>query len=487
MNKFYNNLKFANRFISKSRFFFERTTKLKTTLNRFGNVYKNSKWVDFKNQNIKSTFSVQFSNLLVLLTTVSFLFFTSGRYFFELVIFIGTSISELYLLLLDGTSFCWYLALGAVCILLHGYYFVLSNTFFFKNIFFADTSTTFVESNNHLSTLVDTLGRLRTPVDHPSTLHTGGFCNLLQVLYIQQLLTRLYFLDDVFFDSFNKYRLLTLNNSINSFTYPWYLPIFFNNEYVVPSQALHGNQPQGALSLNYKGCCYSASRLRLLNYTALNANNLRLMNSLNYVTIENILSKSLSYGRQLRWLSKNTLLSQEVILNTAKFTQLKKVLGKPILNKHILTNSIWASSRFTEPMLYALGRENAVNGNTLYYGSLDLRMINFLEQSLFWDLKRFQTMHVNTMSLSYAHPVSDALLKSAVEWPHIHNLLFETPSLTYNAATGDELSNTALHILHMDADVLNPFTPSSLLFGSFVNSNLAFGYATPTFYSNLNI
>jgi hypothetical protein len=65
--KYYNNLKYSNRTLAALRIFFERTTKYTTSMSTLGNVYRNSKWSDFKVQNIKFKFQKQSINMLLLL------------------------------------------------------------------------------------------------------------------------------------------------------------------------------------------------------------------------------------------------------------------------------------------------------------------------------------------------------------------------------------------------------------------------------------
>jgi hypothetical protein len=74
--------------IGKLKILFERNNKFKLALSNLGNVFKNSKWSNFKNQNIKESLikSWVFVFLLILLTI---LVFFSNKNFLGLLFFVN--------------------------------------------------------------------------------------------------------------------------------------------------------------------------------------------------------------------------------------------------------------------------------------------------------------------------------------------------------------------------------------------------------------
>ena len=83
-----NNSRLKHSTLGFLKIFFEKNNKFNDTFSNLGNVFKNSKWSDFKTQNIKNNLVTQYFYLwFLIILLISFLFFYKLQFILESFIF----------------------------------------------------------------------------------------------------------------------------------------------------------------------------------------------------------------------------------------------------------------------------------------------------------------------------------------------------------------------------------------------------------------
>lgn len=97
IRKFYSNARYTSSFFYTLKFFFEKNTKTLNVVAKLGNVYRSSKWVDLRMQNIKDSVLTRFLSLFL------FFLFVILFYYLEIpfVTTIVSLISKVVLFIID--------------------------------------------------------------------------------------------------------------------------------------------------------------------------------------------------------------------------------------------------------------------------------------------------------------------------------------------------------------------------------------------------
>lgn len=340
-SNYLNNTKFHHSTLGYLKIFFERNNKLKTTFSSLGNVFRNSKWSDFKAQNIKTSLIKSYTTylltiVLLLIILTGFLGKYCGHILFEYVPFLG----EVY----ETLSFSWtvFEDWGKAGILA-----VYSLWSRFK----AKLVAKFYSKQQHIYNTLASLQKPKTRYYLPALnieLSETEARNhqVIEVWYKLNHSTRslgnvnsaptLPLDDSVYhYDSWNIYECLDDDFApfVNHDTYGQIMSIELN----------YGLLPKEVLEIHQLD-------IESANFNKISAYNLAL--SLTGLNTQEALRSS----KEDRWLLRNSLLSENLILNSNAFTQSKKLLGINFMNSDTASKNVWASSK-----LNSLGASNASN------------------------------------------------------------------------------------------------------------------------------
>lgn len=406
-----NNSKYNSSFLVNLRLLFERNNKFKSTFEKLGNVFRNSKWNDFKVQNIKTPLinSWLINTLFILLSCLLiFSFFgysNSNNTFFlpafisevwGLVFFLFAQFSNIILLSFIKLSFLA-LSIKYYITRLLGF-----NTNFIFDTFTQTTklNTTQYDSKEHKHNLTLTYNLTTNTVLSSDTLKLSySLSKALQTLakindsntyqkFILSLQTRQqtsneFLLYDILDFGYNNSSIWKPNNITQDITI--YKPNFrFFNK---------------AINLNLK-------ELNLLS------NNVFMAGLSNFNIYTN-----LQQSKQNRWLLKNSILSNTSNLELFHFTQAKSLVGNAVFNSSITSQNIWNSSKLTQASQTSelvklslfqnlnLNKELFNNNNYLKLnGNTPSGLSNFdhFETSLIWNTKKYffnNQLKSNTLQL----------------------------------------------------------------------------------------
>ena len=477
-----NNTKYHHSTLGFLKIFFERNNKLKSTFSTLGNVFRNSKWSDLKIQNIKTSFIKSWTSYFVItLVALLFLFSFFGVYAGNIVAkyvpFLGEifEIIAFYWLYFENWTKAAFITLFASLSALKSlvlikikqkqnyiYSTIQERREKFKNFnFYKGTSLEFTreELKRHKTFLVI----------HEYTQVSSSLADLRNLSFFDTSVD-LMNLDEI--------DLMDVCWSDTRNLHPTTVPLQLTNiEY-----------PYAALP----------TRLMTLiqwNLTSLDINSIN-FDDLNLILSDLNLNTNLNNAKEDRWFLHNTLLSEDLTINSNKFTQSKKLLGLNLLNSNNTSKNVWNSTKFnsldaantnnvlsnlqelvnqTETKLQYLNTQNFFNGNLDKY--------NFFENSRMWLTKKFfynnQLKH-NSTTLTTQNKINTDLLNSNNTNFNIYTNLFhqdlnlQTQALTLstyestNLSKSPILTNSNLFIQNTEYDLLKL---NNLVFLNTLNSS----------------
>jgi hypothetical protein len=184
----------------------------------------------------------------------------------------------------------------------------------------------------------------------------------------------------------------------------------------------------------------------------------------------------LNLSKQNKWLWKNNILSDKIILKSTSWTSLKKLYGNPILSSSSNNLNVWLSNK----------SNNAANFKKLLNVSLHMPtsnlslvnvmgnynyMLNFnhYEDSLFWVSKRYkflQNLTNNVHSLSYGTGIETKVINPGSSVPiNMYSFLISSTVLNYPTSQLG-LASSSLLLPKSDFNLYEPNTPSQLVFSA---------------------
>ena len=415
---------------------FERNNKYKSSLSNLGNVFRNSKWTDFKVQNIKESLIKDW----VLVSTGIFIFIFvyctllglwRGDSVIRYIPFIDWLIEVITELWVPFTNYIDYLI---VCT--GSYYFYLifkvrSRFFNNQNIFLNEvllkpktlTTTSINEFNNNQQNL----NIKSVYVNNTSKVDINKALNLVNsTLSFSSLSTEdinininSSYTTSFIKDTHTKVWFITLQNSKNIANNA----ISFKcNEL---AYVLIGNNTDLKLVLNP----YSTSQIQ--KNIQLIPNNLNIVNQL-------------SLAKQDRWFLKNSILSDSLIKSTANFTSSKKLITSELLTSKP-SNNVWLSSKIgnlssVEAHKFAqiLNKINTSLSNStvnLQLHNLNNSEINFFEDSRLFFTKRFffsnelKNNFWESQNILSKNQTNNTLVIDYIPSLYVKSLLFNTNNL----------------------------------------------------------
>lgn len=454
-SNYLNNTRFHHSTLGYLKIFFERNNKLKATFSSLGNVFRNSKWSDLKVQNIKTSFIKSWSTYFLTILLVSFFllpFF--GTYCGNTITYYVPLLGELY----ELVSFAWthcedLLKAFLICI-----FSIWSHTKSFlltsvaqkqKHVYdsvspFSDKPATKLYNQNSIS-LSGNAVKNHAPIEMMYCLAhaTKQLGNLKQT---PNMLTDF---SKTHFDSWNIDDCLDSDFCPTS-THDTFLGLS-TLEYVytvAPKQTFEIHQLDIESSNLNKISSYNIA----LSLTGLNT------------------QEALKASKEDRWLLRNSLLSENLIINSNAFTQSKKLLGVNFLNSDVASKNVWTSTK-----LNSVGGENTsnflsnlqelfvnqpvTNNQLVHAPHLSNNMTNFdlFENSRMWLTKKYfftNQLKNNTVALSSSHSTTTTLSSDNNE--HLFNILVNTQSQNLNT----QLLNLAL-TLNTSNDLLKAVNTST--------------------------
>ena len=380
-----NTTKYNHSTVSQLQILFERGTKYKTTLLSLGSVFKNSKWTDFKSQNIKQTL-VKDGSILIIIVIFIFLSYCillgllKSDSLFRSIPFLNKLVETVTEVWVPLTNYIDY-----VCNCLGTYYIYI--TFEIKKKFM---NTQVVKINNHQ--INDQQVNNKTvivPLNPVCVTSTKSTSQKIKALRCINSLSSLLDSSQASAEDFN----FKVSNEgalalIKDFkTKVWFITItnsssIYTKQYYIPSEtpySLIADEEVIKLLLN------SRTTSELQKYTQLIPSNLNIMNQL-------------SLAKQDRWFFKNSLLGDSLTKSTNSFTQSKKLLMPGYFTGNT-SNNVWLSSKagslnsaevlkFTKSLSKS-DSSNLLSSNTLLTNNINNCQINFFEDSRFFFAKRY--------------------------------------------------------------------------------------------------
>ena len=384
-SNFYKNLKFNNSIHKFLRLFYERTTKTGASFFSFGNIFKNSKWNNYRTQNIKPTFKFIFTiNHLIIFFTFIYLF----NYHYELFLTLKLGFYSYVLSTVDNLSSFFsslFLSFLAFAYALKAYVFNL-----FRNIrpkkfqfsfnwgstqhtfqfVFAEKSFTDCKLNynsNECSKVNSNISNLTQIVNS----YLG--CNFDYTSWLKKLFT----FEKKMGNLVNKDCVIANNNDT----------VDFHKNFTFSICELNNNLKLTALSnvnLNdSEFAVLSKEQANDVTKTTLRTNNI---------------NSTLAIFKQARWLVRNSLISDKYITNTNKYTEFKKCIGLNSFLSDLPNNNVWASSNFSK-IQNSENISKYMLGGSIIKNEFRLNSIlNKFDESQIWIFKK---IYFNTVNKNY--------------------------------------------------------------------------------------
>ena len=474
-----NNTRFHHSTLGYLKIFFERNNKLKSTFTSLGNVFRNSKWSDLKIQNIKTSFIKSWSSyfLFIMFTSCLVLSFfgvyTGGAItsqipflgdVYEILCFSWTHTEDLLKAFILAVASLWSYAKS---LLLQNTY---SNKNYIHESFSAGNQITLrdnarvptsalslskEEVKNHMP--IEIMYKLVYASKSIHDISTPSLTNLAQ--------TELY--------SDN----LDINNCLRNLdSYALHTP-----KVLTISNIEHGytaTSPQSMFIQQFDTESANLNKISTYN-TALAVTNLNTQDALRS-------------AKQDRWLVRNSLLSENLILNSNAFTQSKKLLGVNFLNSDAASKNVWSSTKLNSldsststnfiSNLQELFSSQPLRNDSLAqlnFTNPNLENFNFFENSRMWLVKKyfFTNQLKNNLTQSSVVPsnqnVSNALTTNTYNYTLFLNLYNQSPQnqLSYLTlsikpldTSHDTTSVTGMYDFYVNAGDLDVFKSNNLSF-----------------------
>ena len=447
-------------FLFKNRLFIERDSKFRRITNNFGLTFRNSKWSNYEMFNLKFKFKNQF-NLVIFYIGV-FIFFILF-YFFYPYYSTSSTFNQVFFIFWFSidfidyyfTFFLWLIFIFFTTFFnsIYAYFFsthVISkknilklkkekkiNSYSFQPInnfnlskkdyklfiYFWLNSTNFLTKNKILSSLFES---------SPTSLnffHSSFFINLYKTVFYLNLFSH--------HNSFFSNNFLFFYNFSNSFS-PYFIFYFLNSLSPSFSQKSFFTNSYSFLNFKYSPLTFDNSTFlnsknAYLNFFYLSDLNFKNISFYNYFFNElsqltNNFLTVLNNNKNSRWLYRYSTLHRKTFKNSHKLTLVKKLTNSGFLNTNLMKKNIWNSEIFLKlkknnifhslssisyPFLFSSSSSllNFQNVQNLNLFNLNLKNLSFLENSLFWNVKRFNIFN-NLKSNQYSihhNPVSNSL------------------------------------------------------------------------------
>lgn len=386
-SNYLNNTRFHHSTLGYLKIFFERNNKLKSTFSSLGNVFRNSKWSDLKAQNIKTSliksWTVYFFTLaMILIFATSFL----GTYYGNLLCSYFPLLGEAY----ESFSFLWSVIEDSSKAMLISVYSVwvnlktqLASKLYNRQEHFYNTFSVLKKNDTQYSmpslniVLSENEAKNHAPIEMLYRMaHTTRTVGNLRSAPTLPLDTALYH-----YDSWNIHECLD-----DDFVPFWNEKPTVN---ILEVESTYALLPKEVLEIHQLD-------IESSNFNKVSSYNIAL--SLTGLNTQEALKSS----KEDRWLLRNSLLSDGLILNSNAFTQSKKLLGVNFLSSENSSKNVWASAKLNSlgstntanflTNIQELFMQNKSNSNVLSqytHTNNDMSNFNFFEDSRMWLTKKY--------------------------------------------------------------------------------------------------
>jgi hypothetical protein len=153
------------------------------------------------------------------------------------------------------------------------------------------------------------------------------------------------------------------------------------------------------------------------------------------------INSNINISKQNKWAWKHNILSDDFILKNTGVTNLKKLMGNSLRSDLATKRSIWLSNKISSSKLFLHLNKSLINSGPLtefyvknVHTNKSLKVLDVHEASMFWAAKRFkytQGLNTNTQFITNSE---HGLIKKPVEAPTT-NIDFQTLFFFYNTAT----------------------------------------------------
>lgn len=375
LSSYMNNNKLRNYPNALLKLFFERNNKNISLISNLGNVFRNSKWSDFKIQNIKLSFINQYISIWGM-------FFTLLLVYFLLVTHLNPNLSISY----------WFVRSG-----LYDYYRDISFTISVSvSALYAYITSRINHKVDIISKTIFTTSSQKTTSIPTGKLLPSNNLTVFDLRIVQSLYKVKYNLD---LAEHSKY----MENFINSLNPKIYIPTNLNYTYtpIIITLSKISKTPQ--YELNQIGQVGSFDLLNLGNHiyildqnplTPYTVNKLKFETSLNY----NNLKQVTDIAKQDRWLLKNSPINFNTLSASQMHLESKKLINQQIVDSKTSDSNLWLSN-FTSGT-------NLNISDVLTQSNLNLlKNYNFFEESIYFFNKRY-TFLVNQRVLNSTQSIT---------------------------------------------------------------------------------
>jgi hypothetical protein len=456
-------------FLFKNRLYIERDSKHKRIFSNFGLSFRNSKWSNYDNSNIKFNFK---STYLRFLSYVSFfllfVYFTLNFYSNYINFFFFNNLSFVFWISIDTFDYYFSFLVWIVSMVFSLFFNFLYSFFFFNNFSEKKINNNFEIKKNLInkhdlnwilyiwltnnkssnSMVFDNLFNYKVNQKWWNSYY-DFFPKLFKLTYYLNLINEkvsLYFFKVKINNILNvdkaKNNSLVLNffnnnlNLNNSFNFFFYYLISNNYAYMDTKKNnstlfLEINNEWNLNSINLELKNYSfllKSKIGLFFFDSLNYQKLLFLTA-NYSEVWNLnffLKNQLNISKWNKWLYKYSILHRKILKNSHKITLSKRLINNGFFNNFSFDKNIWTSeflnkvnSNSPVSSIYNLNYNNLFNSDSRSYSSSyllnnnnysennTLNLLNFYEKSYFWFIKRFYFF--NTLGSNF---IKSSLIKN---------------------------------------------------------------------------
>ena len=446
-SSYLNNTRFHHSTLGYLKIFFERNNKLKSTFSSLGNVFRNSKWSDLKVQNIKTSFIKSWSTyFLTIMLVILFIFPFFGTYYGGTMTYYVPLLGEVYELI----SFAWTHCEDLLKAFLIS---VFSTWSYLKSLL----ANNIAQKQKHVySSITLSDNKLGPKLHNHTNISLSGNAAKnhapIEMMYclahatkqlgnLKQAPSTLTDFSKIHFDSWN------IDDCLDSD----FCPITNYSKFLEVS----------ALEYSYTATPKQTFTIHQLDIESSNLNKISSYNVALSLTGLNT-QEALKASKEDRWLLRNSLLSENLIINSNAFTQSKKLLGVNFLSSDIASKNVWTStklngagnestSNFLSNLQELFINQPVASDKLTHAPHLSNNMTNFdlFENSRMWLTKKYfftNQLKNNTVSLS---SVQGNAHVSPGSNEHLFNILVNTQSQNLNA----QLYNLVLTLSSVDGNV----------------------------------
>ena len=388
-----NNSRLKHSTLSFLKIFFERNNKFNDTFSNLGNVFKNSKWSDFKTQNIKNNLVTQYFYLwFLIILLISFLFFYKLQFILESFIFLKRTFTLFF------QSITFFI----------GSYILIFN--FIKNKFIYNNETKLIKQvfNDNIS-----LNKTSYPVFNNNTNYTYWNNYNLKILNLYKTLYKI----NIFKNNEYLYNFYSkdLNSNLNLFN-------LFNKSGLKESK-LYTTDLDLNFMLNSK--IENFNKISNFSFTPSNIN-LNFINKPDLNLFSFNFANSINLIKQERWFLKNSFLTNDISNLNKKYNESKKYINFFFNDVNVTSKNIWISNFYNSENIEL--NSNSFNLNLL-------KNLNFYDTSTEFFFKR-NLNFLNNKNLFFIknYNISDTKNKNILDNYSIYYFIYNKylRSLTLN-------------------------------------------------------